>query len=94
MIFEEAFIFISFGWLVILLEKDDHILAETLNAGWKNSFFLATRHSVPNSICAILTQIYFKRYTKAKLLLLKLIYLFARQVLLVKKLKIEETKTT
>ena len=31
---------------------------------------------------------------KAKLLLLKLIHLFAREVLLVKKLKIEETKTT
>ena len=32
--------------------------------------------------------------TKAKLLLLKLIHLFARKVLLVKKLEIEETKTT
>ena len=31
---------------------------------------------------------------KAKLLLLKLIHLFAREVLLVKKLEIEETKTT
>ena len=31
---------------------------------------------------------------KAKLLLLKLIYLFAKEVLLVKKLEIEETKTT
>jgi hypothetical protein len=31
---------------------------------------------------------------KAKLLLLKLIHLFARKVLLVKKLEIEETKTT
>ena len=30
----------------------------------------------------------------AKLLLLKLIHLFAREVLLVKKLEIEETKTT
>ena len=33
------------------------------------------------------------RYTKAKLLLLKLIHLFAREVLLVKKLKVNETKT-
>jgi hypothetical protein len=33
-------------------------------------------------------------YTKAELLLLKLIHLFAREVLLVKKLEIEETKTT
>ena len=32
--------------------------------------------------------------SKAKLLLLKLIHLFARDVLLVKKLEIEETKTT
>ena len=32
--------------------------------------------------------------TKAELLLLKLIHLFAREVLLVKKLEIEETKTT
>ena len=32
--------------------------------------------------------------TKAKLLLLKLIHLFAREVLLVKKLEIKETKTT
>ena len=31
---------------------------------------------------------------KAELLLLKLIHLFAREVLLVKKLEIEETKTT
>ena len=31
--------------------------------------------------------------TKAKLLLLKLIHLFAREVLLVKKLKVNETKT-
>ena len=31
---------------------------------------------------------------KAKLLLPKLIHLFAREVLLVKKLEIEETKTT
>ena len=31
---------------------------------------------------------------KAELLLLKLIHLFAREVLLVKKLAIEETKTT
>ena len=31
---------------------------------------------------------------KAQLLLLKLIHLFAREVLLVKKLEIEETKTT
>ena len=34
------------------------------------------------------------RYTKAELLLLKLIHLFAREVLLVKKLEIYETKTT
>ena len=33
-------------------------------------------------------------FTKAKLLLLKLIHSFAREVLLVKKLEIEETKTT
>ena len=32
--------------------------------------------------------------TKAELLLLKLIHLFAREVLLIKKLGIEETKTT
>ena len=32
--------------------------------------------------------------SKAKLLLLKLIHLFARKVLLVRKLEIEETKTT
>ena len=32
-------------------------------------------------------------FSKAKLLLLKLIHLFAREVLLVKKLEIEETKT-
>ena len=32
--------------------------------------------------------------SKAELLLLKLIHLFAREVLLVKKLEIEETKTT
>ena len=32
--------------------------------------------------------------TKAELLLLKLIHLFAREVLFVKKLEIEETKTT
>ena len=32
--------------------------------------------------------------TKAKLLLLKLIHLFAREVLLVKKLEIQETKTS
>ena len=32
--------------------------------------------------------------TKAELLQLKLIYLFAREVLLVKKLEIKETKTT
>ena len=32
--------------------------------------------------------------TKAKLLLLKVIHLFAREVLLVKELEIEETKTT
>jgi hypothetical protein len=32
--------------------------------------------------------------TKAKLLLLKLIHFFAREVLLVKKMEIEETKTT
>ena len=32
--------------------------------------------------------------TKAELLLLKLIHLFAREVLLVKKLEIKETKTT
>ena len=32
--------------------------------------------------------------TKAKLLLLKLIHLFAREVLLVKKLETKETKTT
>ena len=31
---------------------------------------------------------------KAKLLLLKLIHLFAREVLIVKKLEIEETKTS
>jgi hypothetical protein len=31
---------------------------------------------------------------KAELLLLKLIHLFAKEVLLVKKLEIEETKTT
>ena len=31
---------------------------------------------------------------KAKLLLLKLIHLFAREVLLVKKLEVQETKTT
>ena len=31
---------------------------------------------------------------KAELLLLKLIHLFAREILLVKKLEIEETKTT
>ena len=34
------------------------------------------------------------RQTKAELLLLKLIHLFAKEVLLVKKLEIEETKTT
>ena len=33
-------------------------------------------------------------WTKAKLLLLNLIHLFAREVLLVKKLEIEETETT
>ena len=33
-------------------------------------------------------------FTKAELLLLKPIHLFAREVLLVKKLEIEETKTT
>ena len=32
--------------------------------------------------------------SEAKLLLLKLIHLFAREVLLVKKMEIEETKTT
>ena len=32
--------------------------------------------------------------SKAELLLLKLIHLFAREVLLVKKLEIEETKST
>ena len=33
-------------------------------------------------------------FTKAELLLLKLIHLFAREVLLVKKMEIQETKTT
>ena len=33
-------------------------------------------------------------FTKAELLLLKLIHLFAREVLLVKKWEIEETKAT
>ena len=56
MIFEEAFLFTSFGWPLILLQKDDHILARTLNAGWRNSFFLTIQHSVPNSICTILTK--------------------------------------
>ena len=37
---------------------------------------------------------YINVITKAELLLLKLIHLFAREVLLVKKLEIEETKTT
>ena len=36
----------------------------------------------------------YKELDKAKLLLLKLIHLFAREVLLVKKLDIEETMTT
>jgi len=36
----------------------------------------------------------YKISNKAKLLLLKLIHLFARAVLLVKKLEIKETKTT
>ena len=36
----------------------------------------------------------FLDFAKAKLLLLKLIHLFAREVLLVQKLEIEETKTT
>ena len=35
-----------------------------------------------------------KKLAKAKLLLLKLIHLFATEVLLVKKLEIEETNTT
>ena len=34
------------------------------------------------------------RFSKAELVLLKLIHLHAREVLLVKKLEIEETKTT
>ena len=38
--------------------------------------------------------IYIATLTKAKLLLLKLIHLFAGEVLLVKKLEIEETMTT
>jgi hypothetical protein len=35
-----------------------------------------------------------EKMTKAKLLLLKLSHLFAREVLLIKKLEIEKTKTT
>ena len=41
-----------------------------------------------------LQNITLKTISKAELLLLKLIHLFARVVLLVKKLEIEETKTT
>ena len=36
----------------------------------------------------------FKKHTKAKLLQLKLIHIFAGAILLMKKLKIEETKAT
>ena len=39
-------------------------------------------------------QVILRLYYKAELLLLKLIHLVAREVLLVKKLEIEETKTT
>ena len=41
-----------------------------------------------------LSKLYLNYLNKAELLLLKLIHLFAREVLLVKKLEIEETKTT
>ena len=40
------------------------------------------------------SRIYREGKTKAKLLLLKLIHLFAREVLLLKKLEIKDTKTT
>jgi hypothetical protein len=39
-------------------------------------------------------QNFYSKFGKAELLLLKFIHLFAREVFLVKKLEIEETKTT
>ena len=44
--------------------------------------------------CASFQSVWSHMNAKAELLLLKLIHLFAREVLLVKKLEIEETKTT
>ena len=57
-----------------------------------NAWFLTRNLIYFNIIPLWLIRDYF--VTKAKLLLLKLIHLFAREVLLVKKLEIEETKTS
>ena len=50
----------------------------------------------PKGFCGVqvIVKLFYTPYSMAKLLLLKLIHLFAREVLLVKMLEIEETKTT
>ena len=61
---------------------------------WKKNLKVALHLVHSNSFCTKKCLHVCKLDHKAKLLLLKLIHLFAREVLLVKKLEIKETKTT
>ena len=67
------------------------------NDTWKCKKKNVTKGWITNKVQAWVDYIIhldFKAIIKAKLLLLKLIHLFARKVLSVKKLEIKETKTT
>ena len=58
------------------------------------TLFFEVQESQRNTLICVYVLCITNFFDKAKLMLLKLIHLFAREVLFVKKLEIEETKTT
>ena len=75
-------------------QKMSFLTHKIITLWWANSYGKICWIAMHNSSQYEFLLISSPDYTKAKLLLLKLIHLFAREVLLVKKLEIEETKTS